>query len=166
MLAVLLSVSVVTFWRLVMFRHNPPILTRPMVCAPIVADCCNGGLFRGFRDTRVCAIVSMSSTARSLSLLISLASHCAADRALISVVAYLPPNQRRLIARAYRRRFAPLQPLVGSVLLLQNLENRKATTPDATGVCARAACAASVMAQDRILPRALPASAGFPSLLF
>jgi hypothetical protein len=94
MLSVLLSVSVVTFWRLVMFRHNPPILTRPVVWAPIVADCCNGGLFRGFRDTRVRAIVSLSHTARSLSLLISLACHSAADRALISLSAYTWPTQR------------------------------------------------------------------------
>jgi hypothetical protein len=93
MLAVLLSVSVVTFWRLVMFRHNPPILTRPMVWALIVADCCNGGLFCRFRGTRVCAIAFLLTAARSLSTLISLACHCAADRALISVDAYTWPIQ-------------------------------------------------------------------------
>ena len=42
MLAVLLFVSVATFWRLVMFRHNPAILTRPMVWALIVAKYCSG----------------------------------------------------------------------------------------------------------------------------
>jgi hypothetical protein len=65
----------------------------------------------------------MLSTARSLSPLISLACHYAEDRALISVGAYDPPNRRRLIARAYRRRFAPSQALVGPVVFLQNLEN-------------------------------------------
>jgi hypothetical protein len=94
-----------------------------MVWAPIVADCCNGGLFRRFRDTRVRAIVSLLRTARSLSLLIGLACHSAADRALISLSAYVPPNERRLIARAYRRRFSPLRPLVGPVVFPQNLEN-------------------------------------------
>ncbi len=42
---------------------------------------------------------------------------------MISVLANLPPNERRLIARAYRRRFAPSQALVWPVVFLQNLEN-------------------------------------------
>ena len=37
-----LSVSVATFWRFVIFVHNPPILTRPMVWALNVAECCSG----------------------------------------------------------------------------------------------------------------------------
>jgi len=55
---VLLSVSVATLWRLVMFRHNPAILASSMVWAPIVADCCNGGLFGRIRGTRVGAFNS------------------------------------------------------------------------------------------------------------
>jgi len=46
------------------------------------------------------AIVSRLSTARSISRLISLACHCAADLALISVAAYEWPNQRQTITMA------------------------------------------------------------------